>query len=209
MKKNWFIVILSALALLFDILFHCIVIKFHLIVFLDTIFVVSLTIYAGLVPGLIVSAVHNPIITLLFCTLTKTQVSYYDFMYSICGMLIVTVTWAFSHNKKEFLFSRTVTVLYLFVIALCSSFVSCISASLLDTFVRPFFNQTLQLSVVDDFYSVFQHFNFGIFFSYLLPRIPITVLDRLICTFAGYGVYKLIKLIEPYILHSSSTIQEG
>ena len=185
--------ILTILAILLNVVFVYAVSKLNLIVFLDTIFTVALTFYAGLVPGLIAAAVYNPIMTLIYCAENGTEIFYFDFLYLICGMLIVLTTWAFSRNKKEFHSSTLITILYLLTITIVSSLVSCISASVLDTFVRPLFGKTSPFGPIEDFSYVFQHFNFGHFLSFLLPRIPITVLDRLICTFAGYGIYRLLS----------------
>ena len=48
-------------------------------------------------------------------------------------------------------------------------------------------------SAIDDISLVFQKMNFSVFLSYLLPRIPITLLDRCICTFAAYGIYSRLR----------------
>ena len=48
-------------------------------------------------------------------------------------------------------------------------------------------------SAIDDISLVFQKMNFSVFLSYLLPRIPITLLDRFICTFAAYGIYSGLR----------------
>ena len=187
--------IFTILAILLNVAFVYAVSKLHLIVFLDTIFTVAITFYAGLIPGLIAAAVYNPIMTLILCAENGTEVFYYDFLYSICGLLIVLTTWAFSRNKKEFHSTYMMTILYLLAISISSAFVSCVSASALDTFVRPLFGKTSPFGPIEDFSFIFQRFNFGSFLSYLLPRVPITVLDRFICTFAGYGFYRLISRI--------------
>ena len=164
--------------------------------FLDTIFSVAITFYAGLVPGIIVAAVFNPLMTIFRGLVTSTVISYYDFLYAICGMLIVLATWFFSRKKSNFSFNRYVTVLYLLIIAFLSALLSCLSASALDTYVLPLFVSSSGFSSFDAVSLVFQQMRFGTFISYLLPRISLTVLDRIICTFAGFGVYKLAIRIE-------------
>ena len=163
----------------------------HAPIFLDTIFTVAITFYAGLVPGLIVAALHNPIVTFIYAVIYEIEIFYFACFYAICGMLIVFSTWLFSRNKKEFFFNRT--VLYLLIIVFVSSFLSCFSASALDTFIRPLLNDSLRFFPTDIFSIPFQKLKFGMFLSYLLPRIPITVLDRLICTFSGFGLYRLVE----------------
>ena len=165
----------------------------HAPIFLDTVFTVAITFYAGLVPGLIVAVLHNPIRTFIRYAIYGTSLFYFGSLYAVCGMLIALSTWIFSRNKKDFFFNRTVTVLYLLIIVFVSSFLSCFSASALDTFIRPLLNDSLRFFPIDIFSIPFQKLKFGIFLSYLLPRIPITVLDRLICTFSGFGLYRLVE----------------
>ena len=165
----------------------------HSSLFLDSIFTVALIFYCGLVPALVVAAFYNPLMTLIRCAIYGTEIFYFDFLYALCGILIVIITWALSQNKKEFFFSKTVTVLYLFIIVFASSFASSFMASILDTYIRPLFEKTSGFSSLDKYSLAFQQLKFDTFLSYLLPRIPITVLDRLICTFAGFGFYRLAE----------------
>ena len=164
----------------------------HVPIFLDTIFTVAITFYAGLVPGLIVAVLHNPIRTFIRSVIYGTDLFYFGSLYAVCGVLIALSTWIFSRNKKDFFFNRTITVLYLLIIVFVSSFLSCFAASALDTFIRPLLNDSLRFFPIDIFSIPFQKLKFGMFLSYLLPRIPITVLDRLICTFSGFAVYRLV-----------------
>ncbi len=186
------IILITLVSLLLNILFSYTASKLNLIIFLDSVFSVALTFYAGLIPGLIVAFALNPIMTVIFCLETGIPFLYYDSLYNICGMLIVFITWLFSRNKADFLYSPLFTVLYLLIIAFTSAIASCFCASLLDTFVRPFFGRPSGFGITDAFSSSFQNRNLGSFLSYLLPRIPITVLDRLVCTFAGFGVFYLL-----------------
>ena len=195
MKSNKFAFtgLLCLLALLLNIASAMLAAALKLPAFLDTIFTVAITFYAGLIPGIIVATLFNPVMTLLRCAMTGSEFFLYDFLYGICGILIVIASWLFSHNKKEFHFSRRVTLLYLLIIVFFSTFLSSFSASALDTFIRPLFEKVSGFSAIDDISLVFQKMNFSVFLSYLLPRIPITLLDRCICTFAAYGIYSRLR----------------
>ena len=195
--KSFFkVFVLCLLALLGNVGTSFFAARFLPSIFLDTVFTVAITFYAGLVPGLIVAAAFNPIMTFLYCNMHGAAFSVYDCLYAICGILIVLATWFFSRDKKEFFFSRAVTILYLLTIALSSAFLSFFAASALDTFVRPLFNNTSGFSTFDNFSAVLRQMKIGTFLSYLIPRIPMTVLDRIICTFAGFGIYRLALKIE-------------
>ena len=195
MKSNKFAFtgLLCLLALLLNIASAMLASALKLPAFLDTIFTVAITFYSGLIPGIIVAALFNPAMTLIRCAMTGSELFLYDFLYALCGILIVIACWLFSHNKKEFHFSRRVTLLYLLIIVFFSTFVSSFSASALDTFIRPLFEKASGFSAIDDISLIFQKLNFSVFLSYLLPRIPITLLDRCICTFAAYGIYSGLR----------------
>ncbi len=192
MKPTLKKVLFCLIALIGDLLTSFMAYYFKLPFFFDTEFAVAITFYMGLGPGLIVAACYNPLMICWLCIYTGTPFSFYDCLYTICGMLIVCATWLFSRNKKEFLFSRPLTFLYLLIIATVSAVFSFTSASLLDTFVLPLFKTTTGFSAFDNFSEVLREFEMGTFLSYLVPRIPLTALDRLVCTFAGYGVYWLM-----------------
>ena len=192
MSKKLKISVLCLLAIIGNLTTSFFAYKLGLPCFLDTEFSVAITFFLGLVPGLIVAACFNPLMIVLLCWYTGTPFSTYDCLYSICGMLIVFATWLFSRNKKEFLYSRLMTLLYLLMIIVTSSVFSFTAATLLDTFVLPVFQSTSGFSAFDNYAAVLRQFNMGTFFSYLVPRIPLTVMDRLICTFVGFGIYRLL-----------------
>ena len=192
-KKIAFTGLLCLLALLLNIASAMLASTLKLPAFLDTIFTVAITFYSGLIPGIIVAALFNPAMTLIRCAMTGSELFLYDFLYALCGILIVIACWLFSRNKKEFHFNRRVTLLYLLIIVFFSTFLSSFSASALDTFIRPLFEKASGFSAIDDISLIFQKLNFSVFLSYLLPRIPITLLDRCICTFAAYGIYSRLR----------------
>lgn len=184
--------IFCLVAIIGDLLTSFMAYKLKLPFFLDTEFAVALTFYAGLVPGLIAAAFYNPLMIIWLCRYTGTQFSFYDCLYAICGMLIVFATWLFSRNKKEFLFSRSITLLYLLLIVATSSVFSFTAASLMDTFILPLFQTSTGFSAFDNISEVLRQSEMETFASYLIPRIPLTVLDRIVCTFAGFGIYRLL-----------------
>ncbi|MBR5965730.1 MAG: hypothetical protein IK015_06405 [Treponema sp.] len=196
MNSKLKIALMCVLAVLANVALSFFAARFLPAIFLDTVFAVAITFYAGLVPGLLVAAAFNPLVTFLYCAIHGSAFCVYDCLYAICGMLIVLATWFFSRDKKEFFFSREVTVLHLLAIAFSSAFLSFFAASALDTFVRPLFDSASGFSSFDNFSAILRRMNMGIFLSYLVPRIPMTLLDRIICTFAGFGIYRLALKIE-------------
>ena len=185
-----FILILAAL--MFNILTALLAIELHLVLFLDTIFTVAITFYAGLIPGIIVAFIYNPVMTIVLCLKNGHSFFIYDSLYCFCGMVIVLITWAFSRNKSNFQQNKSVTIFYLIIISFSSAIASCLLASCLDTFIRPFFGPASGFGPTDTFTNSFADLDIGDFLSYFLPRIPLTFLDRLISTFAGFFVYSLL-----------------
>lgn len=108
-------------------IFHSV---FRIPLFFDTIFTVATVFYLGLVPALCVSICYNIVNSLLWA-----KVGLFDpflLMYGICGILIVFSTWIIARNKEEFKISVPVTLLYLLLIALVSSFCTVISSGIID-----------------------------------------------------------------------------
>ena len=97
MKSNKFAFtgLLCLLALLLNIASAMLASALKLPAFLDTIFTVAITFYAGLISGIIVATLFNPVMTLLRCAMTGSEIFLYDFLYGICGILIVIASWLF------------------------------------------------------------------------------------------------------------------
>ena len=164
----------------------------HIPLFLDTIFTVAIVFYLGLVPGLIVGLLFN-IIDTLFNYLARGIVSPTNICFSLCGAAIALVTWAFARKKDEFQISIPVTILYLLLIALLSSSASIFIGGIID-FVRfSYFDIPDSMAPIKQFTESFVSQRFSLFASCILAQIPISITDRLITTFAGYGVYKLYE----------------
>ncbi|MDY4152453.1 MAG: hypothetical protein SOX89_02685, partial [Treponema sp.] len=94
-KKIAFTGLLCLLALLLNIASAMLASALKLPTFLDTIFTVAITFYSGLIPGIIVATLFNPVMTLLRCAMTGSEIFLYDFLYALCGILIVIASWLF------------------------------------------------------------------------------------------------------------------
>ena len=106
----------------------------HFPLFLDTVFTVAMVFYLGLIPGLIVGILYN-FVDVLFNLLVRGINSPTNIFFSICGAAIVIVTWLFARKKEEFQISLPVTILYLLLISLISSFVTIFIGGTFD-FIR-------------------------------------------------------------------------
>jgi hypothetical protein len=169
------------------------ILKFPL--FLDTVFTVAIVFYLGLVPGLIVGILYN-FIDVLFNLLVRGINSPTNIFFSICGAAIVIVTWLFARKKTEFQISTSITILYLLLISLISSFVTIIIGGTFDFIRFSFYDIPDSMAPIKQFTDSFVSQKFSLFAACILGQIPISMTDRIISTFAGYGVYKLyIKIL--------------
>ena len=169
-----------------DIFYHVL----NIPLFFDTIWTVAVVFYLGLVPGLCVSLGYNIINSLLWFR----QEGFFDpFMlsYAICGILIVLSTWLIACHKNEFKISIPVTLLYLILIALLSSFCTIIAGGIIDFFHYKYYEIPDMMNPIKKFTEGFVHQRLSLLASCILAQIPISFLDRLLATFAGFGIYKL------------------
>ena len=190
LKTTLTCIVALALNLLVVAIFHSGNSSFPL--FLDTIFTVAVVFYCGLVPALCVSVAYNLINGFLWNF--REQIS--DpvvYLYAVCGILIVIVTWLVARHKEEFHISPVVTILYLLIIAMFSSLCTIITGGIMDYFHFKYFNIPDVMSPIKKFTDSFVRQNFSLFTSCILAQIPVSFADRLITTFAGYGVYRIAE----------------
>ena len=192
MKKNvsTFLLCLIAIALNFLVAFtFCD--WLHIPVFMDTIFTVAITFYCGLLPGIFTAIGYNVLSTL------TSEIRGYSFdpllvLFAICGILIVIVTWFFARRKEEFRISTAITILYLVLIAMLSSFASILSSGIIDYVRFSIVELPDRIAPIKNFTDSFVNQHFSLFAACILAQVPVSLTDRLITTFLGFGVYKLM-----------------
>ena len=111
----------------------------------------------------------------------------------VCGILIVFSTWLFARRKDDFKISAAITALYLVLIALLSSLCAIISSGIIDYFHYIYYDVPDMMNPIKSFTKSFVQHRFSLLASCILAQIPISFADRLIATFAGYGVYRLCE----------------
>ncbi len=163
--------------------------------FFDTIWTVAVVFYAGLLPALCVSLGYN-IINSLIWIFVKGEGDPFIFLYSICGVLIVVSTWFIARRKDEFRINVMVTLLYLLMITLTSLFCTVFTSGIIDYFHLRYRNVPDMMNPIKSFTESFVHQHFSLLASCILAQIPVSFLDRLIATFAGYAIYRVAVRIE-------------
>ena len=167
----------------------------HIPLFMDTIGTVFIVFYAGLVPGLVVGIGYN-ILRFFLMALLGNPVYPWEMMYCLCDGAIAFFTWLIYRKNQYFYYSRPLVFLYLVLIALVTAFASSIIGGAIETTQRILFHNHIYVNPVRNFVTAFLGQNFGLFVSCTFSRIPITVLDRIICTFLGAGIYQLVRNCE-------------
>ena len=198
MNRKCKISIICAVSIILNIVTTCFFYDFLKIpLFFDTIFTVAVVFYLGLIPGLAVGILFN-IADTIYNYLFRGLVSPTNALFALCGAAIVISTWFFARKKEEFQLSRSITVLYLILIALISSFFTILIGGVIDFVRYLYFEIPDSMAPIKKFTEGFVSQRFSLFTSCILGQIPISITDRLITTFAGYGVYKLfVRLLGP------------
>lgn len=160
--------------------------------FFDTIFTVAVVFHLGLVPGLCVSIGYN-LINGLEWVIFKGVSDPFIFFYAICGVLIVLSTWFIARRKENFKIEPLVTLLYLLLITLISSACTITAGGIIDYFHYICYDVPDMMNPIKTFTDSFVQQQFSLLISCILAQIPVSVLDRLLATFAGYGVYLLVE----------------
>lgn len=186
-------ILLCICALLFNLILAYILGDIlHIPLFMDTIGTVAVVFYAGLFPGLIVAGLYN-VLRFGLMVLIGNPAYPWEMMYALCGIAIAFSTWILSWRNKNIGRGKSLTSLYLVLIAIVSSFASSFTGGAIETFQRQIFDNQIYPNPVKDFVTAFLGDKFGLFVACVIARIPFTTIDRLICTFAGYLLYKGIK----------------
>ena len=167
----------------------------HLPLFMDTIGTVFIVFYAGLVPGMMVGISYN-ILRFFLMMILGNPVYPWEIMYCLCGAAIAFFTCFFYWRNQNFYLSRTLTILYLVLISLVTAFASSIIGGSIEAVQRICFDNQIYENPVRNFVTAFLGQHFGLFVACIFSRIPITVLDRLICTFLGAALYHIVKKAE-------------
>ncbi len=167
----------------------------HLPLFMDTVGTVFIVFYAGLVPGMMVGISYN-ILRFFLMMILGNPVYPWEIMYCLCGAAIAFFTCFFYWRNQNFYLSRTLAILYLVLISLVTAFASSIIGGSIEAVQRICFDNQIYENPVRNFVTAFLGQHFGLFVACIFSRIPITVLDRLICTFLGAALYQLVKKAE-------------
>lgn len=159
--------------------------------FFDTIFMIAALFLFGPIASLI------EYILFISFTCIKLKILYgktdFVFLYTLSAFTIILVTWLFIRKKENLNKGVNLTFLYI----LTASVVAGLSCSVVSGFINYYFANCL--------FQIEWNFNIFIFAfngeymdlltSSIIGRIPVTILDRVVTTFLGFGISKLYSRI--------------
>lgn len=158
--------------------------------FFDTIFMIAALFLFGPIASLI------EYILFISFTCIKLKILYgktdFVFLYTLSAFTIILVTWLFIRKKENLNKGVNLTFLYI----LTASVVAGLSCSVVSGFVNYYFANCLfqiEWNFNKLIFAFDEYMNFPT--AAIIGRIPVTILDRVITTFLGFGISKLYSRI--------------
>ncbi len=162
--------------------------------FLDTIFMTATLFLFGPVVAFLEYLVYMGI------SCIRMKVSYGSvhmiYLYSVSALTIILITWLFIRRKGSLKKSVNRTFLILVSAAIFSGLACSIVSGFVNSFI--YFKNENDLAY-DRVIFAFNGEQFGFLASAILGRIPVTILDRIITTFAAFGIFNLYSKIKTSI----------
>ena len=159
--------------------------------FFDTIFMIAALFLFGPVASLIEY--------LLFISFTCVKLKIRDgktdfvFLYTLSAFTIILVTWLFIRKKENLKKGVNLTFLYILTASVLAGLACSVVSGLINWFAQKLFQKDWYFNTFIFAFNGDEYMNF--LFSSIIGRIPVTVLDRVITTFSGFGISKLYSKI--------------
>lgn len=155
----------------------------HVPLFLDMIFAMAVLFVYGPLAALAVYVVN------VVCACFKLIILYgkndYIYLFTLSAFTIILVTWLFVRKKENLAKGVNFTFLYILTAAVCAALACAVVSGIISYFT---FTQNVEAGPFDKIIFAFSGDQMGVLASCIIGRIPITVLDRIITTFAGFGI---------------------
>ena len=155
----------------------------HVPLFFDTTFLMAVLFLYGPLPALF-SYVINVI-----CGCLKLVILYgkndYVYLFTLSALTIILVTWLFVRKKENLKKGVNITFLYILSAAVCAALACSVVSGIISYFT---FSLNVESGPFDKIIFAFSGDQMGVLASCIVGRIPITILDRIITTFAGFGI---------------------
>lgn len=148
----------------------------------------------GLIPAILTRVVYT-IISCIRHVIMYGQ-NNYVYIFIISAVAILFITWLFVRKKKNLKKGVNFTFIYILSACVCAALTSSVISGIIS-----YFTYTLppHYGAMDKIIYAFAGDQMSILATSIVGRIPITTLDRIITTFAGFGIARLYLYVEQKI----------
>lgn len=159
----------------------------HVPLFLDMTFAMAVLFAYGILPAIMTYVVN------VICGCLKLVFLYgkndYVYLFTLSALTIILITWAFVRKKENLKKGVNLTFFYILSAALCAGLACSVVSGIISYFT---YTLVMEAGPFDKIIFAFSGDQMGVLASCIVGRIPITILDRIITTFAGFGIYHVI-----------------
>ncbi len=163
----------------------------HVPLFFDTIFLMAVLFLYGPLPALFSYVVN------VICGCLKLVILYgkndYVYLFTLSAVTIILVSWLFIRKKENLEKGVNITFLYILSAAVCAALACSVVSGIISYFT---FSLNVESGPFDKIIFAFSGDQMGVLASCIVGRIPITILDRIITTFAGFGISVAFRKIK-------------
>lgn len=190
-KKYLFVYLIAFIAGVFDFFaasfFQNVL---HVPLFLDTFFLMAVLFLYGPIPALF-SYVIN-----VTCGCLKLIILYgkndFIYLFTISAVTIILITWLFIRKKENLKKGVNFTFIYILSAAVCAALACSVVSGIISYFT---YSLNVEAGPFDKIIFAFSGDQMGVLASCIVGRIPVTILDRIITTFGGFGLYLMYTRI--------------
>lgn len=176
----------------------------HVPLFLDMIFAMAVLFLYGPLAALGVYVVN------VICGCLKLIILYgkndYIYLFTLSALTIILVTWLFVRKKENLTKGVNFTFLYILTAAVCAALACAVVSGIISYFT---FSLNVEAGPFDKIIFAFSGDQMGVLASCIIGRIPITVLDRCITTFAGFGISIAYKKYTKQLYRGGQRLNEN
>ena len=162
----------------------------HVPLFFDTFFLMAVLFLYGPLPALFSYVVN------VICGCIKLVILYgkndFIYLFTLSAVTIILVTWLFIRKKENLKKGVNITFIYILSASVCAALACSVISGIISYFT---FSLNVESGPFDKIIFAFSGDQMGVLASCIIGRIPITVLDRIITTFGGFGLALLFKKI--------------
>lgn len=162
----------------------------HTPLFFDTIFMIAALFAFGPVAAFVEYVLFIALVCVkLFVLYGETEFVY---LYSLSALTIILVTWFFVRKKEKLHQGVNLTFLYILTAAITAGLCCSVVSGVIGTIT---YGMNERDWTFDHVIYAFTGDHFTVLVSAIAGRIPVILLDRIITTFAGFGVFKLYSAV--------------